>query len=83
VEERRLELLVPLLKALNLKALPLARRLGGAAVAENALDSPLFLFVLGLGTFPWREVGLWLRKYLAPRLPLLGLLLLRLGGAVG
>ncbi len=52
LEQRRLELLVPLLEALNLQTLPLARRLGGAAVAEDALDPALFLLVFGLGTFP-------------------------------
>jgi hypothetical protein len=52
VEERRLKLLVPLFKTLNLQALPLARRLGGATVAEDAFDSPLFLFVFSLGAFP-------------------------------
>jgi len=82
VKERRLKLLVPLLQTLDLQALPLARRLGGTAVAEDALNTSLFLFVLGLGAFPWREVGLWLRKYLTPRLPLLDLLPLRFRGAI-
>jgi hypothetical protein len=80
--ERRLELLVLLFEALDLQALPLTRRLGGAAVAEDTLDSALFLLVLGLGSFSWWEVGLWLWEHLAPGLPLLDLLLLGLGGAL-
>jgi hypothetical protein len=52
LEERRLKLLVSLFKTLNLQALPLTRRLGGATVAEDTLDPPLFLLVFGLGAFP-------------------------------
>lgn len=40
------------LEGLNFLPLALARRLCGAAVAEDALDAALFLFVFGLGAFP-------------------------------
>jgi hypothetical protein len=52
LEEGGLKLLVPPLETLNLQTLSLTRRLGGAAVAKDALDSALFLLVLGLGAFP-------------------------------
>jgi hypothetical protein len=50
--EGALKVFIPPFQSLDFQALPLSRRLGGTAVAEDALDPALFLFVLGLGTFP-------------------------------
>ena len=50
--EESLEFLVTLLETLDLLSLSLPGGLGGAAVSENALDTALFLLVLGLGPFP-------------------------------
>jgi len=46
-----LQLLVALLERLHLEPLALARRLRGAAVAEDPLDTALLLLVLRLGPF--------------------------------
>lgn len=56
--EKRLQLLVALLEALDLLALSLPGGLGGAAVSEHALDATLLLFVLGLGSFPVRLLAM-------------------------
>ena len=50
--EESLEFFVTLLETLDLLSLSFPGGLGSAAVSENALDTALFLLVLGLGPFP-------------------------------
>lgn len=63
-----LELVLFDLKQLDLVPLALARVVSGQPVALDSLDPTLFLFVLGLCAFAWREICLWLGQLLAPRL---------------
>lgn len=70
------ELVLFVLEVLDLLPLALPGVVGGQAVALHALDAALLLLILRLGTLTRGEVGLWLREYLPPGLPLLDGLLL-------
>lgn len=59
------------LQDLVLLSLALARVVGGEAVALDALDAPLLLLVLGLGSLARGQARLGLGEHLAPRLALL------------
>jgi hypothetical protein len=66
VAKHGLELLVALLKSLNLEPLAFTGGLSGATIPENTLDAALLLLILGLGSLSRREVGLGLWEDLTP-----------------
>jgi hypothetical protein len=66
-----LELVFFSLEDLVFLSLPFARVVGGEAVALYTFDASLLLLILGLGSLPWRQAGLWLGEHLPPRLALL------------
>ena len=66
-----LELVLLFLEVLGLLALAFTGVVGGEAVALHALNAPLLLLVLGLGSLAGRQAGLGFWENLAPRLPLL------------
>jgi hypothetical protein len=59
------------LKVLGLLTLALTGVVGGETVALYALNAPLLLLILGLGSLAGRQAGLGFWENLAPRLPLL------------
>jgi hypothetical protein len=66
-----LELVLLRLQNLVFLSFALARVVGGETVALYAFYPSLLLFILGLGSLPRGQAGLWLGKHLAPRLALL------------
>jgi len=67
-----LDLVLLGLQVLNLLSFPLARVVGGEAIALHPLDATLLFLVLGLSPLPRGQVGLRLWEHLPPGFPLLG-----------